>query len=136
LTGGTVVPEPKLGQEEWDILRYVADHAPIAVRDVADHFAATKGLARTTVITVMERLRAKRYLRRRKNGGVYRYSPHTPPAELAKNAVAQFVEMRLRGVIAPFVAYLSDAANISDDELRELKDVVRELEQKRREEAS
>lgn len=123
---------PKLGQEEWDILCYVAENAPTPVRDVADYFAQTKGLARTTVVTVVERLRAKRFLRRRKSGGVYQYSPSVPLADLSKRLVAQFVETRLQGVIAPFTAYLADSANVSDEELNELKDVVRELEQQRR----
>ncbi len=122
---------PKLGQEEWEILRYVAEHAPTPVRDVADYFAQSKGLARTTVLTVVERLRAKRFLRRRKVGGVYRYSPSAPLAELSKGMVARFVETRLKGVISPFLAYLADSANVSDEELNELKDIVRDLEQQR-----
>ncbi len=124
--------QPKLGQEEWGILRYVAEHAPATVREVADHVAQTKGLARTTVLTVMERLRAKRVLRRRKSGGVYRYSPRVPLPELAQGMVASFVETRLQGVISPFLAYLSDSANVSDEELSELKHLVRDLEQQRR----
>jgi predicted transcriptional regulator len=127
------VRQPKLGQEEWDILRRVAETAPVSVRDVADHFAETKGLARTTVLTVMERLRTKRFLRRRKSDGVYRYSPSVPLPELAQGMVARFVETRLQGVIAPFLAYLSDSANVSDEELDKLKRLVSELEQQRQE---
>jgi len=128
--------QPKLGQEEWDILRRVAETAPATVRDVADYFAETKGLARTTVLTVMERLRKKRFLQRRKNGGVYHYSPSVPLPELAQGMVASFVETRLQGVISPFLAYLSDSANVSDEEFQELKNIVRDLERQRREKSS
>ena len=49
----------RLGRLELDVLRYVADHHPISVREVAAHFAAASGQARTTVLTVMQRLRGK-----------------------------------------------------------------------------
>lgn len=125
--------QPQLGQEEWDILRCVAELAPATVREVADHVAQTKGLARTTVLTVMERLRKKRVLQRRKSGGVYRYSPKVPLSELTQGMVASFVETRLQGIISPFLAYLSDSADVSDEELGELKALVRDLEQQRQE---
>ena len=38
-----------IGREEMQVLRYVAEHHPVSVRDVADHVAATSGKARTTV---------------------------------------------------------------------------------------
>jgi predicted transcriptional regulator len=124
------VRQPPLGQEEWEILRCVAEHAPATVREVADHVAETKGLARTTVLTVMERLRAKRVLQRRKSGGVYRYAPRIPLGELAQGMVQNFVEGRLQGMITPFLAYLSQSAKVTDEDLKELKDLVKELEQR------
>ena len=38
-----------LGKAEWEILRYIVEHHPITVRDVADYAAETQGLARTTI---------------------------------------------------------------------------------------
>ncbi len=58
-----------MGREEMQVLRYVGEHHPVSVREVADHVAATSGKARTTVLTVMERLREKGYLVHRKKGG-------------------------------------------------------------------
>jgi len=117
-------------------LRCVDENSPATVREVADRMAETKGLARTTVLTVMERLRAKRCLRRRKSGGVYRYSPRIPLHDLAQGMVASFVETRLQGVISPFLAYLSDSSRVSDEELTELKRLVRDLEQQKQGKAS
>jgi predicted transcriptional regulator len=67
-----------IGREELQVLRSVAEHHPVSVREVADHVAATSGKARTTVLTVMERLRGKGYLVRRKWGGVYGYVDTLP----------------------------------------------------------
>ncbi len=78
-----------LGHLELDVLQYVSDHHPISVRDVAAHFAETSGQARTTVLTVMERLRAKGHLSRRKVGGRHHYTPTVPKAELLNRMVGE-----------------------------------------------
>ncbi len=62
---------PNIGRAEMDILRYITDHHPVTVRQVADHVSETKGLVRTTVLNVMERLRQKGYLARKKADGVF-----------------------------------------------------------------
>jgi predicted transcriptional regulator len=120
-----------IGREEMQVLRYVADHHPVSVREVADHVAATSGKARTTVLTVMERLRDKGYLVRRKKGGVYLYSPKRSQAEVLRNLVADFVREALGGSVSPFVAYLAEEADLRDEEVRELARLVAELEAQR-----
>jgi predicted transcriptional regulator len=117
-----------IGREEMQILRHVADHCPVSVREVADHVAATSGKARTTVLTVMERLRKKGHLIRRMEEGVYRYSPKKSRAELLRGLVADFVRETLGGSVSPFVAYLADEADLDDEQVRELVRLVNELE--------
>jgi predicted transcriptional regulator len=121
-----------LGQAEWEILRYVTDHHPVTVREVADYAAETRGQARTTILTVMERLRKKRYLTRRKQDGVYQYSPRVPVSEILQGFVKQFVETTLQGAVSPFFAYLSKNGEVSDKELDELKRLVGDLENQRK----
>jgi len=121
-----------LGQAEWEILRYVIEHHPVTVREVADYAAETRGQARTTILTVMERLRKKRYLARRKLGGVYQYSPKIPASDILQSFVKQFVENTLQGAMSPFFAYLSKTAGVSDEELDELKQLVNDLENQRK----
>lgn len=124
-------PNPPVGRVELEILRYVSEHHPIKVGLVAAHFTETKGYVRTTVLNMMERLRAKGYLKRRKEGGVYRYSPRMPKAELLRGMVRDFVDSTLSGSVSPFVAYLTEEADISDRELAVLKQWVDELEENR-----
>jgi predicted transcriptional regulator len=121
-----------LGQVEWEILRHVTEHHPITVREVADYAAETRGLARTTILTVMERLRKKKYLTRRKQGGVFQYSPRVPVSDIMQGFVKQFVENTLQGAMSPFLAYISKSAEVSDKELDELKQLVSDLENQRK----
>lgn len=117
-----------------EVLRYVADHHPVTVREVADHLAETKGHVRTTALNIMERLRRKGYLARKREDGVYRYSPRETKGELLRGLVRDFVERVLGGSVSPFMAYLTHEARITEAELEELKRLVSEMEheQKRR----
>lgn len=117
-----------IGRSEMEVLRYIADHHPITVREVADHFAETKGQARTTPLTVMERLRLKGFLTREQVDGVYRYSPSQPRAEFHASLIRDFVATALGGSLSPFMAYLSCEAELTETELESLRGILREHE--------
>ena len=124
--------EPSIGEQELALLRHIADHGSVTVGEAADGFGAARGLARSTVLTMMERLRLKGHLGRRMADGVYRYRARASSADLLKSAVQRFVERSLDGSVSPFLAYLSDAGRVSDDELRELEEIVARLHAGRR----
>ena len=125
-----------LGHLELDVLQYVSDHHPISVRDVAAHFAETSGQARTTVLTVMERLRAKGHLARRKHAGRHHYTPTVPKAELLNRMVGDFVDEVLGGSVSPFVAYLSQSPLLSAEEVRKLEQMLRRIESREKKDES
>ncbi|MHB8637093.1 MAG: BlaI/MecI/CopY family transcriptional regulator [Fimbriimonadaceae bacterium] len=122
-----VKPLP-LGEQELDALRYTAAHSPISVGEMAKLYGTSRGLARTTVLTMMERLRAKGYLTRRKVEGVFKYSAKLDHGDLMAGLVADFVERSLGGSLSPFVAYLADAGKLSPAEVAELRRLVEGLE--------
>jgi predicted transcriptional regulator len=124
--------ESTIGEQELALLRHVADADSATVGEVVDTFGRDRDLARSTVLTMMERLRKKGYLVRRLSDGVYRYRAHATSAELLQGAVERFVERHLGGSVSPFLAYLSDAGELSDAELKELADVVERLRSVRR----
>ena len=116
------------------MLRHVADRGGATVSEVVEQFGAANGLARSTVITMMDRLRKKEYLSRRLAGGVYRYQARTSSEELTQGAIRRFVDRNLGGSVAPFVAYLSESARLTDEEVKELEAVVARLQSARRKE--
>jgi predicted transcriptional regulator len=121
-------PPPALGSTEIEVLRYLGDRPASSVGDVADHFAKTSGQARTTILTIMERLRKKGYLTRKRVRGVYEYSAKVAQPDLLRRLVKAFVDKTLAGSVSPFVAYLSEDGAISSEELKQLKQLVRDLE--------
>ncbi len=116
-----------LGEQELALLRFLADHDGLSVGEAADRYGAPRRLARSTVLTMMERLRRKGFLVRRLADGVYRYRARTTSRDLLKGAVRRFVERNLGGSVSPFLAYLSETPHLSESELRELEDIVTRL---------
>jgi predicted transcriptional regulator len=121
------VTESSIGEQELALLRHIADRGAVTVGEAADQFGSPRGLARSTVLTMMDRLRRKGHLVRRLQDGVYHYRTRASSAELLKGAVQRFVDRNLDGSVSPFLAYLSDAGRVSDDELRELEEIVAKL---------
>lgn len=117
-----------IGEQELALLRHIADRGGITVGEAADEFGASRELARSTVLTMMERLRQKGHLSRRMAEGVYRYRALSSSADLLKGAVQRFVERNLEGSVSPLLAYLSEAGDLSEKELRELEKIVTRLD--------
>ncbi|HWM89836.1 MAG TPA: BlaI/MecI/CopY family transcriptional regulator [Thermoanaerobaculia bacterium] len=122
-----------IGDQELVLLRHVAEVGPVSVGQVAESFGAPRGLARSTVLTMMERLRQKGHLEREQVAGVFHYRAASSPVELLRGAVESFVEKTLAGSVSPFVSYLTERSEVSDDELAELEQLVDRLRSQRRE---
>ena len=121
-----------IGDQELALLRYVSEQGTATVGQAAEGFGAPRGLARSTVLTMMERLRRKGHLRRRQVGGVYQYAPQTAPGTAVRQAVQTFVDRTLGGSISPFVTYLAERERITEDELAELETLIARLQRGRR----
>lgn len=109
-----------VGDQELEVLRYISDHAPVTVREVAERYGEPRGLARTTVLTMMERLRKKGHLQRRKSASAFEYLPEVSKQDLLRNLVGDFVQRTLGGSLSPFVAYLADSKGLTAEEAQEL----------------
>ncbi len=125
-------PKTQLGPTEVEVLRYLGENPAQSVGEVAGFFAKTTGQARTTILTIMERLRKKGHLKRKQVGGVYKYSPKVESSDLLRGLVKTFVKTTLGGSVSPFVAYLAEDEAVSEEDLRKLKQLVRDLERDRK----
>ena len=110
-----------VGDRELDLLRWIEGRGDATVGEAAEGFGDDAGLARSTVLTMMERLRKKGLLERRTADGIYRYRLAVPAGDLTRRAVAEFVDRTLGGSLAPFVAYLAERERLSERQIRELE---------------
>lgn len=126
------MPPRHASNQELELLLYVARHGPLTAAAVWEGFGAPRNLARTTVLTVLERLRRKGHLGRRRQSGVFVYRALEGHVETLRRSVGQFVERALGGSISPFAAYLTGRRDVSDEELSELRRAVQALAERKR----
>jgi len=118
---------PSLGEQEMELLRFVDANSPISVREVATHFEREKNLARTTILTVMERLRTKGFLARTKVDGIFKYTAKFETGDVVSSKISDFIEKTLGGSVSPLLAYFS-SSQLTEDEIAQLKTLAAKLE--------
>lgn len=125
--------QPSLGAQETELIRFISNHqTSLSAKDIVKLFGESHGLARTTVLTMLERLRKKGYLVRTEIEGIYHYQSPVSKGEFLRDIVQNFVKTTLEGSLSPFVAYLTqEAESINETDLDELKQLIDTLEQNR-----
>lgn len=130
---GRDMERKSIGDQELALLQWVAERRGATVGEAAEGFGGGRGLARSTVLTMMERLRHKGHLVRRKVEGVYRYTSPLPAGRVLRDVVESFVEQTLGGSVSPFVAFLAETDELGEDEIEELEALLARLQAKRKE---
>jgi len=117
-----------LGEQELELLRWVAQHGPSTAGEVAERYGIPEGLSRSTIMTVIERLRLKGYLIRKKRDGVYCYASAVPHEALMKGLVQRFIEKTLAGSLTPLIAYFASAPRLTAEEMAQLESLIKKLD--------
>ena len=121
-----------VGDQELALLRFISERGQATVAEAVEGFGQPRGLARSTVLTMVDRLRRKGHLTRRLVDHVYTYAPRTDHTTAVRHAIASFVERTLGGSVSPFVTYLAERKELSDEELAELESLLSRLQRSRR----
>ena len=116
-----------VGQQELLVVRCVEELEPVDGASIVQRLQAETGKARTTILTMLDRLRAKGLLKRRKVQGRFQYSVSSAGKRLQQELVEDFVSGSLGGSTAPFLSYLSQKSEFSEEELAELRRLVAKL---------
>jgi predicted transcriptional regulator len=121
-----------VGDRELELVRWIERRGDATVGEAAEGFGDEHSLARSTVLTMMERLRRKGLLVRRALDGVYRYRAAVPTGVLDRRAVAEFVERTLGGSLAPFVAYLAESERLDERQIARLEALLADADGRER----
>ncbi len=117
-----------LTARELDIMKVVWDTPGATVRDVHRALSQTRPVAYTTVMTLMNILEHKGYLKRRKVERAYVYRATRQRHQVLRALVREFVERVFDGVAQPLRVHLVKEQPISAAERRELQRLIDALE--------
>ncbi|MBK8098021.1 MAG: BlaI/MecI/CopY family transcriptional regulator [Planctomycetes bacterium] len=121
-----------LGELQLAILRVLWDRGEAAVADV--HAAlADRGLALTTIATMLRKMEDKRLVKHRENGRQFLYRAVAAPELVHKHMVGDLVERLFDGDPLALVSHLLAEGDVDLEELEALRQRVRAAQAARKE---
>ncbi len=110
---------------ELQILKVLWQKSPLLARQVQATLAEDgRELAKTSVITTLNTMVEKKYLRRKKSGNTYLFSPKISEEEVGNRVLGDVVDRVFDGSTASVVMKLFDVREIDDEELKELRRAI------------
>ena len=118
-------PQPTLTTQELAIMKVVWRLGTATVRDVYEAVLETRRVAYTTVMTMMNILETKGYLKKEKADRAYRYRPARPERAVITSMVHEFVNRVFDGASRPLLLHLVKDGRLSEKERRELMGLIK-----------
>jgi BlaI family transcriptional regulator, penicillinase repressor len=117
---------PLLFPQELEIMKLVWDREPATVRDVYEALRLKRKIAYTTVMTTMNTLEQKGYLKKLPEGRAYVYRAALPRKQVIRAMVGDFVDRVFNGSAQRLVVDLVEDRRLSEKELREIARMIQE----------
>lgn len=117
----------ELTDRELDVMAILWELEDATVTEVRDRLG--DDLAYTSVLSVLRLLEQKGHVSHRTEGRAFRYYPLVAPEEAGRTLLDRILAKLYRGSPVRLLAHLVEETEISEDDLRTMREVVdRELE--------
>ena len=95
------------------------------VRQVYEALLERRRIAYTTVMTMMNILETKGFLKKRQSDRAYTYSPTQPQKQVMGSLVREFVNRVFNGSAEPLLLHLVEDRHVTEKELEEIRKMIR-----------
>jgi BlaI family transcriptional regulator, penicillinase repressor len=117
---------PTLTAQELAIMKIVWRRGSATVRDVYEALLESRRVAYTTVMTMMNILEGKGYLKKDTQDRAYVYRPARPERVVIGGMVREFVNRVFDGATSPLLVHLVNDSRLSEKERRELLKLIKQ----------
>jgi|SRR5450755_629477 BlaI family transcriptional regulator, penicillinase repressor len=117
---------PILTEQELEIMKVIWGKERATVRDVYETLLERRKIAYTTVMTMMNILEQKKYLRKSQDDRAFVYRPAKPKKQVIQGMVREFVDRVFNGSAEPLLLHLMEDRNLSGKDLDEISRMIRE----------
>src|SRR5215204_3044780 len=123
-------PQNTLTTQELSIMKVVWRLGSATVREVYEALRENRRVAYTTVMTMMNILEAKGYLKKEKekDDRAYRYRPDRAEQATISSMVSEFVDRVFDGASRPLLLHLVKSGKLTEKERAELLRLMKESE--------
>ena len=125
-----VKKEPKISPAELKVLEILWKSSPLTSSQISDELKDTESWHNQTVKTLLSRLVNKKIIDYKQEGNRYLYFPLLKKQDYQKATSYGFIKRVFGGKLSPLVAYFSKQEEISKEDIKELKAIIKELESK------
>ena len=117
---------PQISDAEWEVMNVLWEESPRSAADVVEALAERMQWHPKTVRTLLGRLVRKGAVRFRAEGNHYLYRPAYPREQLVRQESRSFLQRVFGGDASPMLVHFVKEANLSDEEIEELKRILEE----------
>lgn len=112
---------PSLSPAEWEVMKTIWDHGPIAARDVHASLPSDRDWSIKTVKTMLSRLVAKGGLHYQQIGNSYLYDSAIARDDATRLEVQGLLARLFDNMAMPMIAQFIDQSDLNDNEIQELQ---------------
>jgi predicted transcriptional regulator len=115
---------PPLSEAQLEIMHVVWDGGEVTVTGVWEVLAKRRAVSRNTVLTLMDRLEKKGWLKRRADGQTHHYTAAAPRAATLGQVVHRLVDAAFAGSADALVLALLEGRGVSDEEALRIRQLI------------
>ena len=112
---------PRISDGEWLVMQVLWSRPGLTADDVVEMLAGKVTWSARTIRTLLNRLLQKKALKYEKEGRKYRYFPAVSQEQCIRQERRSFIQRVYGGTIAPMLAAFIDDAQLSPEDVKELK---------------
>lgn len=116
---------PTLTAQELEIMKVVWKLSNPTVRQVYEELLTHRRIAYTTVMTMMNILEQKGYLRKTQGDRAFVYTPSKPAKNVLGDMVREFVDRVFNGAAEPLLLHLIEDEKLTEKDLEEIRRTIR-----------
>jgi BlaI family penicillinase repressor len=117
---------PVLTPQELEIMKVVWSAGSSTVRGVYEALLGQRKIAYTTVMTMMNILEQKGYLKKTQKDRAYVYQATKPQKQVIRGMVREFVDRVFNGSAEPLLLHLVEDRRLSEEDLNQIRNMIKE----------
>jgi BlaI family penicillinase repressor len=116
----------RLGKLELQVMKLIWDKGEATVRDVWEKLYPERGLAYTTVATVMRKLESKGFLKHDEKDRTYIYRPLADQDKISQGMLREMIDGLFDGSAAKLVTTLIQGEHLTERDLNQIQRIILE----------
>ena len=118
----------QLTELQLAIMRVLWDRSEATVQEIWEALHAERGLAQTTVATMLSRLERRGVVTRRAQSRQYRYRAAVTEREVQHSMVGELTERLFDGDVTALVQHLLTGEDVSPGDIAKIRDMIERVE--------